>query len=80
MSANSTRPDSEKGVGPARRPSTRRIGASKLRDKPTRRSLRLKQAAIWGMSVYCSHFAGASLFPETIAHELDTFAFPNASP
>jgi hypothetical protein len=26
MSENSTRPHSEKGVGPARRPSTRRIG------------------------------------------------------
>lgn len=34
MSENSTRPDSEKGVGSARRPSTRRIGASGLRDKP----------------------------------------------
>jgi len=50
MSENSTRPDSDKGVGPARRPSTRRIGASGLRDKPMWRSLRLKRAAIWGMS------------------------------
>jgi hypothetical protein len=38
------------GVGPARRPSTRRIGASGLRDKPTWCSLRLKAAAIWRIS------------------------------
>ena len=50
MSENSTRPDSDKVVSPARRPSTRRIGASGLRDKPMWRSLRLKRAAIWGMS------------------------------
>jgi hypothetical protein len=41
-------PDSEGGVGPARRPSTRRIGASGLRDMPTQRSLSLKPAAIRG--------------------------------
>jgi hypothetical protein len=41
---------SEKGVGSARRPSTRRIGASGLRDKPRWRSLSLKSAAIWGVS------------------------------
>src|SRR5467141_3013186 len=51
MSENSTRPHSEKGVGPARRPSTRRIGASGLRNKPKWRSMRLKLAAIWRMSV-----------------------------
>jgi hypothetical protein len=51
MSENSTRPHSEKGVGPARRPSTRRIGASGLRNKPKWRSTRLKLAAIWRMSV-----------------------------
>jgi hypothetical protein len=51
MSENSTRPHSEKGVGPARRPSTRRIGASALRNKPNWRSMRLKLAAIWRMSV-----------------------------
>ena len=50
MSENSTRPHSEKGVGPARRPSTRRIGASGLRNKPKWRSMRLKLAAIWRMS------------------------------
>ena len=49
MSENSTRPHSEKGVGPARRPSTRRIGASGLRNKPKWRSMRLKLAAIWRM-------------------------------
>jgi hypothetical protein len=59
MSENSTRPDSEEGVGPARRPSIRRIGASGLRDKPKWRSLRLKSAAIWGMSVKASRlFSG----------------------
>ena len=51
MSENSTRPHSEKGVGPARRPSTRRIGASGLRNKRKWRSMRLKLAAIWRMSV-----------------------------
>ena len=51
MSENSTRPHSEKGVGPARRPSTRRIGASGLRNKPKWRSMRLKLPAIWRMSV-----------------------------
>jgi len=50
MSENSTRPDSEKGVGPGRRPSSRHIGASGLLDKPVWRSLKLKLAAIWGMS------------------------------
>ena len=52
MSENSTRPHSEKGVGPARRPSTRRIGASGLRNKPKWRSMRLKLAAIWRMSAW----------------------------
>ena len=47
-------PDFDKGVGPARRPSIRRIGASGLRDKPMWRSLRLKRAAIWGMSTNLS--------------------------
>jgi hypothetical protein len=30
MSENSTRPDCDKGVGPARRPSTRRIGRFRI--------------------------------------------------
>jgi hypothetical protein len=50
MSENSTRPGSEKGVGPARRPSTRRIGGSDLSAKPKWRSTRLKPAPIWRMS------------------------------
>jgi hypothetical protein len=49
MSENSTRPDSDKGSA---RPDAHRHGA--LRDKPMRRSLRLKRAAIWGMSTNLS--------------------------
>jgi hypothetical protein len=61
VNENSTRPGSEEGVGPARRPSTRRIGASRLRDKPTWRSLTLKPAAIWGcrLRIMSLHFGPA---------------------
>jgi hypothetical protein len=74
MSENSTRPHSEKGVGPARRPSTRRIGASGLRNKPKWRSMRLKLAAIWRMSVRISRLEKVVVSPLTIALVLTTAA------
>jgi len=50
MSENSTCLGSGQGIGPVRRPLTKRIGASGLSGKPNRRSISLKLAAIWGMS------------------------------
>ena len=50
MSESSTRSGPKKGVGPARRPSTRRISASGLR----RLGLTLKPVAIWGKSTRMS--------------------------
>jgi hypothetical protein len=50
MSENSTCLGSGSGVGPARRPSTRRNRGSGLSAKPNRRSVSLKLAAIWGMA------------------------------
>jgi len=51
-------------------------GASGLRDKPTWRSLRLKPAAIWGMSV---QLASSDSCPAAVARRQHELCCPLAS-